>query len=184
MKLTKLIAVALAAAFLAASAPATAQNKALFPGKSHLQKENQKLRHELDSLKLELEKMRTEISYADSLASGMLDSYTGVQDSSAVVIAPEDYTPEVSDSLLSIWYLHNKVNQSEEDYYDMDSVKFESNVPDSIYIARIKQMNSFITLPYSILRRCPRPWERSWVFANTTCLCLRKYSVCMTCHSS
>lgn len=149
MKLTKLIAVALAAAFLAASAPATAQNKALFPGKSHLQKENQKLRHELDSLKLELEKMRTEISYADSLASGMLDSYTGVQDSSAVVIAPEDYTPEVSDSLLSIWYLHNKVNQSEEDYYDMDSVKFESNVPDSIYIARIKQMNSFITLPYN-----------------------------------
>ena len=149
MKLTKLIAVAVAAAFLAATAPASAQNKALFPGKSHLQKENQRLRHELDSLKQELEKMRTEISYADSLASGMLDSYTGENAPSASEIAPENYTPAVSDSLLSIWYLHNKVNQSEEDYYDMDSVKFESNVPDSIYIARIKQMNSFITLPYN-----------------------------------
>jgi len=31
----------------------------------------------------------------------------------------------------------------------MDSVKFESNVPDEVYIERLKKMNSFITLPYN-----------------------------------
>ena len=31
----------------------------------------------------------------------------------------------------------------------MDSVKFESNVPDSVYLQRIKKMNSFISLPYN-----------------------------------
>ena len=41
------------------------------------------------------------------------------------------------------------MSQSEEDYFDMDSVRFESNVPDSVYIERIKRMNSFITLPYN-----------------------------------
>ena len=59
------------------------------------------------------------------------------------------YTAEISDSLLNVWYVQNLVSQSEEDLYDMDSVRFESNVPDSVYIERIKQMSSFISLPYN-----------------------------------
>ena len=147
MRIFRFLAVALAAAFIATSA--SAQNKALFPGKSSLQKENQQLRHELDSLKAELEKMRAELNYTDSVAGDMLDLIADSEAKNATFIAPEEYTTAVSDSLLNLWYVHKKVSQSEEDYYDMDSVRFESNVPDSIYVERIKQMNSFITLPYN-----------------------------------
>ena len=37
--------------------------------------------------------------------------------------------------------------------FDMDSVKFTSSVPDSVYVERITKMNSFITLPYNDIVR-------------------------------
>lgn len=141
MKIHKFIAVAIAAAFIGTSAQA--QNKTV------LQKENQQLRHELDSLKAELDKMRNELTYTDSVASEMLSLYADSEAKNSTSIAPEEYTTAVSDSLLNLWYVQKKVAMSEEDYYDMDSVRFQSNVPDSVYIERIKQMNSFITLPYN-----------------------------------
>ena len=53
MKISGIIAVAVAAAFIAI--PSHAQSRA------QLQKDNQSLRHELDSLKAEMEKMREEL---------------------------------------------------------------------------------------------------------------------------
>lgn len=141
MKISGIIAVAVAAAFIAI--PSHAQSRA------QLQKDNQSLRHELDSLKAEMEKMREELRYTDSIASEMLSLYSNSEAKNSEAIDTTEYTAEVSDSLLTLWYVQKKVSQSEEDYFDMDSVRFESNVPDSVYIERIKRMNSFITLPYN-----------------------------------
>jgi membrane-bound lytic murein transglycosylase D len=67
--------------------------------------------------------------------------------SERTTLSPEEYTVETSDSLLNIWYLQKSTSMEED--YDMDSVKFESSVPDSVYMSRLKEMNSFITLPYN-----------------------------------
>lgn len=141
MRIYRIIAVAFATAFIAASAPA--QNK------SALLKENTQLKHVIDSLKAEMFKIREELRYTDSIANEMLNLYSDSESKNTDIITPEEYTTEVSDSLLNLWYIQKKISQSEEDYYDMDSVRFESNVPDSVYVERIRQMNSFITLPYN-----------------------------------
>ena len=141
MKIFRIIAVAFAAAFIAT--PAQAQNKKL------LMEENTQLKQVIDSLKLEMEKVRAELAYTDSIANEMLSLYAESEAKSSEPLAIEEYTTAVSDSLLSIYYIQKKIAQSEEDYYDMDSVRFQSNVPDSVYIERIRQMNSFITLPYN-----------------------------------
>lgn len=117
--------------------------------KSELVKENIRLRSALDSLKAELEKSREEIRVIDSLSYEIMDVYDENEDKSAAGLNPEDYNADVSDSLLSIWYMQQKISESSQDEYDMDSVRFESNVPDSVYIERIKAMNSFIDLPYN-----------------------------------
>ena len=117
--------------------------------KTQLKQENIQLKTLIDSLRQELDKTRAELEYTDSLASELIILYEDSEVKNLNGIAPEDYTAEVSDSLLNVWYLQNLISQSDEDYYDMDSVKFESNVPDSVYIERIRQMNSFITLPYN-----------------------------------
>lgn len=117
--------------------------------KSELVKENIRLKSALDSLKAELEKSREEIRMIDSLSYELMDVYDENEDKSAAGLNPEDYNAEVSDSLLSIWYMQQKISEASQEEYDMDSVRFESNVPDSVYIERIKAMNSFIDLPYN-----------------------------------
>ena len=141
MKIFRIIAVAFAAAFIAT--PAIAQNKKL------LLEENTQLKQVIDSLKQEMAKVRAELEYTDSVANEMLSLYADSETKNSNTVAIEEYTTAVSDSLLSLYYVHKKIAQSEEDYYDMDSVRFQSNVPDSVYIERIRQMNSFITLPYN-----------------------------------
>ena len=146
MTIQKIIAVALAAVFFAGNLPA--QNKKEEKNRFQLQAENKALKAELDSLKLEIERYKAEIAITDSINNEMAAIYDG----NAAQIAEEpdsiEYTAEVSDSLLNIWYVHKK-SEENDIAFDMDSVKFESNVPDEVYIERIKKMNSFITLPYN-----------------------------------
>ena len=141
MKIYRFIAVALAAAFIATTASAQS--------KSVLQKENTQLKQVIDSLKAEMEKVRAELKYTDSIANEMLSLYADSESKNTLPAIAEEYTTEVSDSLLNLWYVQKKVAQSEEGYFDMDSVRFQSNVPDSVYVERIREMNSFITLPYN-----------------------------------
>lgn len=159
MTIKKIMAVVCAAAF-AVSAAATQkdslalvrQTKARFPNatKSELKKENTRLKSELDSLKAELERYRVDLAAADSINNEMMAIYAGNEEVTSAGIAPDEYTAEISDSLLNLWYAHKIVNESEDfESYNMDSMRFESNVPDKVYIERIEKMNSFITLPYN-----------------------------------
>lgn len=148
--MTRIIAVALAAAFiwlLQGSTSTYAQNttgKRLTP-----RQENRLLKERLDSLMQEIEKYKTELHRTDSMTNEILDYYEITESEDGDQIAPEDYTAEISDSLLNIWYAHKLANGYEDEQYDMDSVRFESNVPDEVYVERIRKMNSFITLPYN-----------------------------------
>jgi membrane-bound lytic murein transglycosylase D len=84
----------------------------------------------------------------------MLSIYEGNERRLSSGFTPHQYTAEISDSLLNIWYAHRIANDSEDiEAFDMDSIKFESNVPDKVYIERIEKMNSFITLPYNDIVR-------------------------------
>lgn len=147
MTIKRLLTVALAAVFIAAI-PGTAKNDSpIRKDRKSLEKENADLKARMDSLKKEIERYRCELHIADSINSEMIAMYEGNSESDETSISPEDYTAEVSDSLLNIWYLHKKTTVDEE--FDMDSVQFQSNVPDSVYIDRIRRMNSFISLPYN-----------------------------------
>ena len=122
--------------------------------KTALVKENMELTRLVDSLTAEIDRYRDELTVKDSLTAEILAIYEDNESRSRGGLPVENYTPEVTDSLLNLWYLHKKVNS--EDFmpeYDMDSVKFESNVPDSVYIKRLTTMNSFIDLPYNSIVR-------------------------------
>ena len=145
------LAVALAAAFIALTIGGDVIAAPKQDGKTKIsaKKENELLKAELDSLKAELARYRIELRRTDSIANELINLYEGGKDNSADTCAPIEYTTEVSDSLLNLWYVHRLVNEENIETIDMDTVKFESNVPDSVYLERIAQMNSFITLPYN-----------------------------------
>ena len=146
MNIKKIIAVALAAAF---TLTASAEGKKLqLLKKTGVRKVNAELKAQLDSLRLEVEKYKAELAYADSMATAMMNGYAeDCKDS--LEIAPEDYTAEVSDSLFTVWYTNSQTDDQYIDDYNLDSIRFQSNVPDEVYIERINKMGSFITLPYN-----------------------------------
>ena len=147
MRIKTIIAVALAAAFLAG--PAAAAERTDERGRTKIKEENKRLRQELDSLKMELERYKADLQYSDSIANEIIELYGDNEGQSAIGIGPEDYTVEVSDSLLNIWYAHRMASEDGIEEFDMDSIRFQSNVPDEVYIERLKKMNSFISLPYN-----------------------------------
>lgn len=112
--------------------------------RKELIRENQRLKVMLDSLSKEIEALK-DTAYIDEAEVMVAEGPASALDG----LSPEDYTVEVTDSLLSIWYHHRLVTGSGEDGYNMDSVKFSSDVPDKVLMERIAAMNSFITLPYN-----------------------------------
>lgn len=137
-------------AFLIAGLPAQAGAPAKDDTKKsrvQLLRENNLYRSEIASLKARLDSIEREMTSRDSLASEIMDIYESEAKHRRHEI---EYDMEVTDSLLNIWYLHESLGDSI--YVSgniIDSVSFQSNVPDSVYVRRIKEMNSFITLPYN-----------------------------------
>lgn len=147
MTIKRLMTVALAAVFIAGASAEAQDATAPKMNRKALEKENSALKARMDSLMTELERYREELHIADSINSEMAAIFESQAESERATLSPEEYTVETSDSLLNIWYLQKSTSMEED--YDMDSVKFESSVPDSVYMSRLKDMNSFITLPYN-----------------------------------
>lgn len=151
MNIKRLYSVALAAALIFTGVNTDAKQKN--EDKKKLSEENLRLKEVIDSLKMELDRYKAELDSSDSLAAAMMAAYGESIEMGDEGIAieneeePIEYTVETSDSLLNIWYAQKLI--SEDIDVDMDSVKFQSNVPDEVYIERIRKMNSFITLPYN-----------------------------------
>ena len=142
------IAAAIAAAIVSVSfslMPCDAhasQGKPKTKSKKELLRENARMRAVLDSLMEEIESLKdTAYLEEEEPAGGDYPLLNG--------LSPSDYTQDVTDSLLSIWYHHSKVSDSSEGMFNMDSVRFASNVPDKVFLERLAAMNSYITLPYN-----------------------------------
>lgn len=146
MNINKIISAA-CAALIAVASSAAAYAGPKNDGKKKLEEENKRLLEVIDSLYMELDRYRAEVDMTDSLELEMLAAYGESVARSEDEAISYEYTAEVTDSLLNIWYAHAQAADVPE--YDMDSIRFTSDVPDSVYIERIKKMNSFITLPYN-----------------------------------
>ena len=120
----------------------TAARKTHPKSKKELLRENLRMRSVLDSLIQELEALK-DTAYEDVVEPAQ-DDYPALGN-----LSPEDYTQEVTDSLLSIWYLQKKAASVKDCEYNMDSVKFTSDVPDKVFLQRLAELNSYITLPFN-----------------------------------
>ena len=151
MTLKYLITVALAAVFIGSTAgEASAGTRK--DERKRLSEENLLLQSKIDSLCKELDQFRARLQQADSLNKALTEPQAGMQEPETYKPEIVEYTEVVSDSLLQEWYSQKNA----EEYIlnvNLDSVKLTSSIPDSVYIRRLKEMNSFITLPYNEIVR-------------------------------
>lgn len=115
-----------------------------------LLKQNAQLRALVDSLQQELLHCQEDMDVRDSLTEEMIDVFEENEDKSAAGLNPEDYSPEVTDSLLSVWYLQRQMRDNMEgEGCNMDSLQLSSKVSDAVLQERLEKMNSYITLPFN-----------------------------------
>lgn len=122
--------------------PASAADREKPKSRKELARENARMREVLDSLISELENVRSKAVHhiPEQADEGGL-AIEG--------LLPEDYTLDVTDSLLSLWYVHSSMRKGDTVSFNMDSVHFRSSVTDKEYLQRLADMNSFITLPFN-----------------------------------
>ena len=122
--------------------PASAADREKPKSRKELARENARMREVLDSLISELENGRSKAVHhiPEQADEGGL-AIEG--------LLPEDYTLDVTDSLLSLWYVHKSMLKGDTVSFNMDSVHFRSSVTDKEYLQRLADMNSFITLPFN-----------------------------------
>ena len=122
--------------------PASAADREKPKSRKELARENARMREVLDSLISELENVRSKaVHHTPEQADEGGLAIEG--------LLPEDYTLDVTDSLLSLWYVHKSMLKGDTVSFNMDSVHFRSSVTDKEYLQRLAAMNSFITLPFN-----------------------------------
>lgn len=127
----------------------TGQGPAKFRSRRVILRENLEYRKQIDSLEKAIHEYQEHIRIEDSLKNAILfeENENKVAAGSFGAI---EYTPDVQDSLLSIWYHQTQIDRNREgDSYDMDSIHLTSDVPDKVFIDRLAKMNSYITLPFN-----------------------------------
>ncbi len=112
--------------------------------RQELETEVIKLRRVIDSLKAELEGGQIPLSDTTTLNDTINPGGIGYFESD------NDSSKQLStDSLLHKWYQNKNLNFADFEPFDLDSTNFETDIPDSVFIARLKAINSFIPLPYN-----------------------------------
>ncbi len=97
----------------------------------------------IDSLNEEVARLTEELQLRDSLSVGFMEEY--VTENSGTRF----YDTATTDSLVDVWELQLNMAMDGGIEWPTDSVRFTSNVPDSVYINRLMAMNSFIPLDYN-----------------------------------
>ena len=118
--------------------------------KNRLKQENTELKKTIDSLKQVIEGLEKNLEEISNTVPQEPEAEDPFE--SLLKVSREDYSLEVSDSLLREWYMDNG-NDFKYDEYNLDSVKLASDIPDEVYIERLRAMNSFIPLPYNDIVR-------------------------------
>lgn len=156
------LAACLAAAILTAVTPASGQETTIFrlypsQKESRARQTKEDMREMIDSLNLIIESLRSEVTRRDSIEEAMAKC---LEEATVTVPECEEYTAEKTDSLLNMYYVQNQFVQDVQRWADFDnleeigefnsdSVRFTTNVADSILIERLKKLNSYITLPFN-----------------------------------
>ena len=127
-------------ALLLAVLPAGAQKKS----RKDLEKENTELQQRIAALEAEVADYRKE-----SQERQLIEEELSGENENKFSAGFEDYVSESVDTMLGKWYMHRQSKIPGREVYNMDSVMFTTNIPDSVLMKRLVDMNSFISLPYN-----------------------------------
>lgn len=125
--------------------PAGAQAQFGKPSRKQLAEENMRLKESLDSMRMVIDSLHR----ADSINREQHRSELEEARRKEIRTKMPQFSVDVADSLLSKWYEATTLKSEDcVNAYDMSQEIFTSDVSDSVLIARLAAMNSFISVPF------------------------------------
>ena len=112
--------------------------------KKELIAENDSLKNAIDSLTARLVEIEEITRANDSITDVIFGQYEEEIGDDLII---RDSTASM-DSLLSIYYMQRRLNDYDP-ATNLEEARYTSDIPDSVYIRRLEEMNSFISLPYN-----------------------------------
>lgn len=114
--------------------------KGLFKGDKN--KIIEELQHKLDSLQRAYDSLYVDYqTVVEPINVNDTDDIAEVQ--------TVEYTAQDIDSLLNTYYMQNSIDVNDFDLLSIDRDTLTSNIPDSVYIARLNKINSFIPIQFN-----------------------------------
>lgn len=112
--------------------------------KQLLEDQNFKLRRTVDSLKVIIDSLNNNALVDNDELYAILEANSSAPSHRA------EFNQAQHDSLMAEWYKNSKALDYDSVHeYDMDSVRFSSDVSDEVMIQRLAAMNAYITLPFN-----------------------------------
>ena len=106
-----------------------------------LRERNRRLERQVDSLRTLLDSLKAAEPIAEALEEG--------NEVPATAPRPMDYSPELTDSLITLWYRNTWGRDIAATTPDLDTLKLTSAVSDSVMTERLAAMNPFFALPFN-----------------------------------
>ena len=126
---------------------AQAQLSSKNPSKKELAEEVARLSKIIDSLRYEIE------LYSIPIIDTLSNATDTINPGGLNFFSNQDFVDPVNpntDSLLSVWYVQRAISITDDaTMIDLEDEVLTSTTPDSVYIARLKSINSFVPLPYN-----------------------------------
>ena len=126
---------------------AQAQLSSKNPSKKELAEEVARLSKIIDSLRYEIE------LYSIPIIDTLSNATDTINPGGLNFFSNQDFVDPVNpntDSLLSVWYVQRAISITDDaTMIDLEDEVLTSTTPDSVYIARLKAINSFVPLPYN-----------------------------------
>ena len=108
------------------------------------------LKAQNDTLSLRVAALEAELAAYRTERAAIEDAISGAgENENKESFALEDYNTPSTDTLLHTWYMHRASRYAGREQFNRDSVRFTTDVPDSVLMRRLREMNSFISLPYN-----------------------------------
>lgn len=111
--------------------------------RKQLQTENERLRATVDSLRAVADSLRESLRAEEEAALNLIEITEEHPE-------PPQMTMEATDSLIGLWYAASlEDTENPIQGYDMNVECFTSDVPDSVMIRRLADMNAYFTIPFN-----------------------------------